>query len=348
MYIYKGNIHIHTKYSDGTSSIEEIAKIAKKNNLDFIIINDHRHLLGKQRGLEGFYHDVLVLIGSEINLSKNHYLAIGIDEEIMRNEENPQEVIDEVNRQGGLGFIAHPFEKGSPLISNNKTYQWTDWDVAGFTGMEISNYSSQWRDGVRTTLQGLYANFINDQAYFNFPSKKAFDKWLELTKEKQVVGIVGSDAHAPILSKFYFSITVLSYNYLFKSANNYLYLKEPLAEDFVTAKKQVLNALKKGNLYISHDRKKQGDGLLTFLKDMSYKYIPGDRVKPGNYSLICQFKNNVPTKLRLKLYKDGIKIKEYPFPFREKIDFSYGTYHLVISRPNEDNWIILNPFYVWD
>ncbi|ACB86371.1 PHP domain-containing protein [Natranaerobius thermophilus] len=350
MYVYKGNIHIHTKYSDGTSTIEEIAEKAKKRNLDFIIINDHRHLLGKQRRLEGYYHDVLVIIGSEINLEKNHYLAIGIDEEIPRNEDNPQEVIDEVNRQGGIGFIAHPYEKGSPLVRNNRTYPWTDWDAQGFTGMEIINYSSQWRDGIDSKLQGLYANFINDQAYFKFPNKEAFEKWMELTKERRIVGIVGSDAHAPILSKFYFSITVLSYDYLFRCSNNYIYLEEPLSEEYVTAKQQVLNALSRGNLYICHDRKDSGDGLVAYLKSSdNHRFFPGSKLNSGTYTLVCQFKEFVPskTKLKLHMYRDGHLISEYPFPFREKIRFKQGTYHLVISHPRDENWIILNPFYMW-
>ncbi len=350
LYIYKGNIHIHSKYSDGTSTIEEIAEKANKRNLDFIIINDHRHLLGKQRGLEGFYHDVLVLIGSEINLEKNHYLAIGIEEEIPRNENNPQEVIDEVNRQRGIGFIAHPFEQGSPLVRNNRTYPWTDWEAIGYAGMEIINYSSKWRDGIKTKLQGLIANFINDQAYFEFPDFKSLQKWMELTQERQVVGIIGSDAHAPILSKFYFSITVLSYDYLFRTGNNYVYLQDPLSEEFVSAKQQILTALAQGNLYISHDRISPGEGLMTYLKSGDKKYLPGSKLEPGTYSMVCQFKEFIPskTKLRLKMYKDGEQIKEYPFPFRERIKFSKGTYHLILSHPKDNYWIIINPFYVWE
>ncbi len=42
----KGAIHIHTTHSDGTSTIKEIAKAAKKAGLEWIIITDHNNLKG--------------------------------------------------------------------------------------------------------------------------------------------------------------------------------------------------------------------------------------------------------------------------------------------------------------
>ena len=41
MYNYSGNIHIHSSYSDGTGTIEEIANEANRAGLDFVIITDH-------------------------------------------------------------------------------------------------------------------------------------------------------------------------------------------------------------------------------------------------------------------------------------------------------------------
>ncbi|MGI6553209.1 MAG: hypothetical protein ACOX37_09430 [Bacillota bacterium] len=49
--------------------------------------------------------------------------------------------------QQGLGFIAHPHEKGSKLVLDGDFFPWVDWEVDGYTGIEIWNYSSQFRDG---------------------------------------------------------------------------------------------------------------------------------------------------------------------------------------------------------
>ena len=109
-YIYSGAIHIHSLYSDGSSTIEEIAAEAKKAGLSWIIITDHNNLKGLKRNEEGFYDGVTVLIGEEISpKTGNHYLALNIKEEI--SEKMPaEEYINEVKKQGGTGFIAHPDE----------------------------------------------------------------------------------------------------------------------------------------------------------------------------------------------------------------------------------------------
>ena len=56
MYEYVGNIHMHSKYSDGEYSIQQIAKLAHKAGLDFIVITDHETLEGLHNGEERFYH----------------------------------------------------------------------------------------------------------------------------------------------------------------------------------------------------------------------------------------------------------------------------------------------------
>ena len=100
MYEYVGNIHIHSHYSDGSGSINQIAEAAQQVGLDFIIVTDHFTLAGKKE--EGYHHGVLVLVGMEINAECNHYLALNIDEEVPNHDHHPQAVIDQVREQGGL------------------------------------------------------------------------------------------------------------------------------------------------------------------------------------------------------------------------------------------------------
>lgn len=64
---YVGNVHIHSIHSDGEKNYAEIAEKAAEVGLDFIIFNDHDYLKSNLNlGDEGFYGDVLVLIGLEI------------------------------------------------------------------------------------------------------------------------------------------------------------------------------------------------------------------------------------------------------------------------------------------
>jgi len=48
----KGDLHIHTKYSDGKNSIEEIAKVAIKKGYEYIAITDHSKRVTVANGLD--------------------------------------------------------------------------------------------------------------------------------------------------------------------------------------------------------------------------------------------------------------------------------------------------------
>mgnify|MGYP001565695771 FL=1 len=65
---YVGVLHVHTKYSDGSGSIKKIVKEAKKANLDYVITSDHNSFQALKDGAEGWYDDLLLLVGEEIGV----------------------------------------------------------------------------------------------------------------------------------------------------------------------------------------------------------------------------------------------------------------------------------------
>ena len=46
------NLHMHTRYSDGSGTHKDIAEAAMKTGLDAVIVTDHNVLV---QGLEGYY-----------------------------------------------------------------------------------------------------------------------------------------------------------------------------------------------------------------------------------------------------------------------------------------------------
>ena len=48
----RGDLHIHTKWSDGTATIEEMAEKARSMGLEYIVVTDHTKSLGIARGLD--------------------------------------------------------------------------------------------------------------------------------------------------------------------------------------------------------------------------------------------------------------------------------------------------------
>ena len=64
----KGDLHCHTRLSDGSVGIEEIVALAKKKGLDVIAITDHDCLAGTVRGkILGEKQGVRVIAGVEIS-----------------------------------------------------------------------------------------------------------------------------------------------------------------------------------------------------------------------------------------------------------------------------------------
>jgi len=57
----EGVYHIHTTYSDGRKSLDEIAKLASQANIDFIVLTDHGNPNYESYSSQGWKEGVLVL-----------------------------------------------------------------------------------------------------------------------------------------------------------------------------------------------------------------------------------------------------------------------------------------------
>ena len=100
------NLHMHTRYSDGSGSHQDIAAAALQCGLDAVIVTDHNVLV---RGFEGYIKDgkrkVLMLVGQEIHdqdrdPQKNHILAFGAEKELATFADDPQMLINAVREIG--------------------------------------------------------------------------------------------------------------------------------------------------------------------------------------------------------------------------------------------------------
>ncbi len=343
MYDSAGNIHIHTRYSDGSGSIPEIARSAEKAGLDFIIITDHHHLRGKPE--EGYHGRVLVIVGCEFNAEKNHYLGINIEHEIAGNDERPQEVIDGVNDQAGIGFLAHPFEIGSPVYKQGKTYPWTDWGVNGFTGMDIWSYLSQWRDNAPGILKGIYLYFNPHHAFRRGPLNATLQKWDELLQQRMVVGIGCSDAHGIKINLGPWKPVISDYYTCFRSINTHLLLKEPLSGDFQKDKEAVIEALRAGRCFVGYDFFKNSKGFRFEAHRRGRIIHMGERA-PADGTVFAVF---TPAQARVVLIRNGKPYRESDGRTHRFSRLQPGVYRVEVRHRHGLGyraWIYSNPIYL--
>ena len=243
LFYYTGAVHIHSKFSDGTGDIYEISKSAKNAGLDWIIITDHNSLAIE----EGIYNDVCVIKGEEISPQNcNHYLALNINNVIQPN--NPNVYIEDVRRQGGFGFAAHPDESENRR-NHAKPLKWSDKSIAP-DGVEIWNWFSDWADNYdESNIFKIAYAYLFKHNLIKGPHPETLKWWDDLNRQTSeiVPAIGGVDAHALKISKYIFPVKVFPYKTCFRTLANIITLKEKIPDNFEEQKQIILNSLKSGN-----------------------------------------------------------------------------------------------------
>lgn len=326
MYEYSGAIHIHSTFSDGTGTVEEIAKFANEVNLDFILLTDHNTLLARDEGMEKWFGDTMVIVGYEINdrSNKNHYLVLGLQElvgtyRVLFNGElgsnlPAEEYVAEIKKKGGIGFIAHPYEKRNSY-PEHPAYPWTAWKSKDFDGIEIWNHMSEWVEGLND--DNKVQRFFHPLKSIIAPDKEAVKKWDELNKERKVTAIGSIDAHAHKQNVMgFYTIEIFPYKVLFKSVRTHVLLNEEIEkgnkEKFELYKKEIVEALRDGKSFIVNHYYGDGKGFRFFAEYDNATYNLGDEIvfdKKKNKSIT--FNAYVPKDAKLKLMKNGVCYDEY-------------------------------------
>jgi predicted metal-dependent phosphoesterase TrpH len=108
------DVHMHTTYSDGTGSVEEVLSFAQAHtSLDVIAVTDHDTIEGALRARDlaarrGYRFDVIV--GEEISTREGHLLALFLERPVAP-DQSIERSIEQVHAQGGLAIVAHPFNR---------------------------------------------------------------------------------------------------------------------------------------------------------------------------------------------------------------------------------------------
>ncbi|MFH0733452.1 MAG: PHP domain-containing protein [bacterium] len=341
MFEYVGAIHIHSIFSDGSGEVKDIADAACEVGLDYIFLTDHNTLRALKEGYEGWYNNTLLLVGTEINdkENKNHYLAFGIDE-VFSTRMPAKEYVTKVAEAGGIGFLAHPFEKRSSM-EEHPPYPWTEWQIDNFTGIEIWNHMSEWMEGL--TEENKYNSFIHPLSSIVGPTEEALAKWDELSRYRKVVGIGGVDAHAHKLNLLgFFEVEVFPYKVLFKSIRTHIITNTKIPTDpelLESAKHKLYNSLSMGRCFISNYYYGEAKGFRFFAEDGKKTYQMGDTIL---------FKDKVKLRVLLpsdscliKLIHNGVKIAEVENIDAEFVVFNSGVYRIEVFRENKA-WIFSN------
>jgi len=112
---YRGDMHLHTVYSDSRRLPAELAAGARQAGLDYIVSTDHN--TSSSHAIWGAHAtaDLLILNGEEITTRNGHYLALGlpaqtwIDWRYRAADDAVAFFTQQIHRAGALAVAAHPY-----------------------------------------------------------------------------------------------------------------------------------------------------------------------------------------------------------------------------------------------
>ncbi len=325
---FVGAIHIHTTYShDAHGRFEDVVRVANAQRLDYCILTEHNNLRPLRDGKQGWHGMTLVLVGTELSTRSGHYLAFNVHEEIDRYQP-VQDIINEVNRQGGLGFIAHPYFKNA---------RWKDWTVTGFTGIEAYNVAHDTLDENRARLVFWTLTAPAGPFYFSILDRPydPLAKWDEMIRQHgRVVGIGSTDAHEFHL----WGLKFAPYEVMFQIVRTHLLIpSETLTAD------AVYDAFRRGHVYFAIELVAEAKGF-SFLAAVGTRVVGvmGDEIA---FEPTLHLMTWLPAPAQLTLFQDGRSIattigQNWDIPVTEP-----GVYRLEAFR-HDKPWIFSNPIYV--
>jgi hypothetical protein len=346
------NLHMHTRYSDGSGLHKDIAQAAIKTGLEAVIVTDHNVLV---QGVEGYYrvgpNRVLLLVGQEVHdqdrvPQKNHLLVFNANRDLATLADNPQTLINGVAEAGGLSFIAHPRDLEAPAFKETDI-SWEAWDVQGFTGIELWNGLSELKTVVPTKLHGAFYAYFPQFIAHN-PMRETLTRWDELLiSGGHIVAIGGSDAHAMHMSMGPIHRIIFPYQFHFRTINTHIFIPQPLTGDLPTDKKMIYDALAAGKCFVGYDLPASTRGFRFTARGREKTAIMGEEI-PAKGGVTLQA--HLPEPAEIRMIKDGKLIGKW----RESYAYTHiatepGVYRVEVWRNylgRQRGWIFSNPIYI--
>ena len=348
MFDYCGCIHFHSAYSyDARVPLTRILGDAARAGLDYAIVTDHFRLDAREEGLEGYHQDLLLIVGEEISPRYNHYLALGIHKPVVvwKTESDAQKIIDDVNAQGGFGFIAHPGHAGAPLVGS-RAFPWIRWDVHGYAGLGIWDLMSDWSSALTSPWRTLAACLRPAHA-LKGPSAETLARWDGLTQLNHCVAIGEIDNHGHRRSYLGFSREVFPFEFAFRTIRTHVLLEKPLTKNAGEDTRAILAALKQGQSYVSFDLWNDPAGFSFTVYDEKKRAWPGGEfVRDGQAILEAK----LPFPGQIGLIRNGRLVKEEHRRAALQWDIDIpGVYRIEAQQRVGGRWrpwIYSNPIWV--
>ncbi len=340
-------IHCHSTHSDGTGTVPEIAAAAQTAGLDYLLLTDHDTLAAADLGEEGWYGSTLLLAGFEVSPRRqNHYLAFGLRAPIDHRGMSAQQIVERVSAEGGFGFLAHPFSKGSERFKRaGEGMPWRDLDAEGYTGIELWSFVTDSAERVNS-MRELLSFIARPARFLDHPPQRNLDEWDRLCARRRCVALGGVDAHqVGIRVRGRVPLRLMAYKRSFRHLRTHLLLPQAPSRELEPDRAAVFGALRSGHAYIAVDSLAPARGFRFWAEGAGGALQMGDEGNAGSWKLRVR----TPLPARIRLLRDGEEVATARGDSLEHTADAPGVYRVEAYRDahgRERTWILSNPIYL--
>jgi len=350
--IVRGAYHAHTRASDGTGTMADVAAAAGRAGLDFVIVTDHGDAF-RAPAAPSYYGRVLCLDATEISTTDGHYTAIGMARPPYPLAGEGRDVIEDVTRLGGFGVAAHP-------DSARETLRWREWD-APFDAIEWLNADSEFRRGSLWRVLPTLAHYLFRRAESLAAGLRrpdaVLERWDRLTRERPVVALGANDAHARFglrprddgrSDRLYLALP--SYESTFRLFSLGVELDAPPSGDAARDAAALMASIRRGRVYTAITALAAPARLSFGAWSGAGTARQGGAIaaSPG---VMLRASANLPPGGSLVLLRDGTAIERTKAPTLRYVTDRPGVFRIEVQlagAPGEPPipWILGNPIYV--
>lgn len=349
----RGVLHVHTRRSDGSGTVEEVAAAAARAGLKFVIFSDHGDAT-RQPDPPGYVDGVLCIDAVEVTTFGGHVLALGLPGKApYRLGGEARDVIEDVQRLGGMALAAHPQSARDAL-------RWDDWGL-NFDGIEWLNADSEWRDEPVSSLAF---------ALLTYPWRRpetlgrlldrpgdVLTRWDQRLRTRRSVAVAAADAHASIGfgrpgNPFYDGrlLALPGYEQLFRAFSVALPAVR-LENDAVRDSASILDEIRRGRVYSSVDARARPGRLDFTAQSGAVRALGGDVITPGAESVTFTVRTNGPSDARIDLLRDGsVAASSRGQHLQHVAPPGAGVYRVEVfldgGRASAAPWLLSNPIHV--
>src|SRR4051794_13270374 len=328
-------IHVHSVFSDGTGTIDEIVAATRAAGADVVVVTDHDDL--RARAAQGSHDGVLVIAGHEVSpLHGSHLLALGTPDVVRHSARTARSVLDEVHARGGVGFAAHPFSRGGWVLGRvGRAAPYVDLH-APLDGIEVWSLVTDTLEHLRSPAR--LVRFARDpDAVLTDPPARNLARWDELGRDRRLPAIAGLDAHQyGIRRRDRVPIRTMSYARTFALLRTHVLLDDGVD----VTPEAVIAALAAGHALLARDALADTTG---------FRFGPGMGDETP-FAEPVELVASSPRACTLRLWRDGELVTETrdTTTLRHRAE-GPGVWRVsghLAHAARERTWVLTNPVYL--